>query len=760
MGVLGGLFLGQASGIASAAIGPAFHQWQSDLRYDLGWNDVASARFQLYKLNQLSTGQPLTFGPGNKAFTSVAMSMGQLIQSFNQAPWPTMGQAGAAADRVWRRMIFNAKKHGVRVATPQVAKDSPASDPYGTEWNRLIDMSSSAAPLGQVVRDYYRSIPFDPPDMAVSTAELNYNLQRAQYRRQEDRDRLLRGYYGFSAADAMHLRWLGLLDDEQFNALLRAAGVVQPADAKYAFWLTQRRPDPQTFIGWATRRIWDDDFAKKWGLDDSFEQSPIAQFFARAEGVGRPSEKLPGQPDGEADWLKLAYRSSRPLIGFSEARQMQHRFRPVRPGSDVSVVPGVKAWTGSDTADMLMHLGMTDPMIQQHLGLVDVPLNIRIINHVLMPIMQHPAFKAQADAVFGEGVDWVKNALLDHGFNDKLAGIASAGIQQQAYDRANEESIAHDKKIRADRLAAELEAYALGTRSPNQVIAAATNEYTDAAQLTAFMGIIETQVVTKMVEAKVKAIHKAWLDGTIAKVNLEPQLLSAGITDARTAQYITQWAWERDERARMLTTKEILDAFKHGLLSEATTLARLANLGWTQTDALVEIAFVEQELVNAAAKANAIAAVKSQAAASKLAKEQATALSKAQAAAAKASKAAAKLTLQEIQAKHKQLRDQSAYFASVHAANARYAAAAKAGNQELMDAELAKEISAYEKWLIQQSNLLAESPEVALEIGGIITTPASGPVQSASATPATSAASPSGSGPGGTNSGGGQPATT
>ena len=132
------------------------------------------------------------------------------------------------------------------------------------------------------------------------------------------------------------------------------------------------------------RSLWDGDLAAKYGLDDAYNNSPIARWWVNAGGV-RPEEDRPGEaPEGSGWWDKLQFRAGVPLPSFGQAVTLQHRLRPVAAGAMNSVVPGAPAWTAENTADMLRAGGYTQPVIDRLMGLVQEP--IECSNHQPSPL--------------------------------------------------------------------------------------------------------------------------------------------------------------------------------------------------------------------------------------------------------------------------------------------------------------------------------------------------------------------------------------
>jgi hypothetical protein len=745
------------SGIAGFAIAagkdlPPVKQAIADIDFVLGVNEASRARWNLYRNNVASVELPRGV---NKQ--PMELTYGELIKGYNQELWSRYDADPNMQQQIWDWLRWTTKKQGVDIgkeALPGPAIWNGIDGVYEANQRRaLIEMSSAAAPLGGVIRDYYRSRNVAASDQAVTQAELEWNLARAELRRKEDRDRILTPFVAWGVHEIMTLRWLGVLTPEKVLDFLAAAGVTKEEDVQMMMYLSAKRPDPPLLLAWRARMLWDDNLAARYGLDGIPQESPVADFFARVQGAGQPQAQLPGQPAGSTDWNALGYRASRPLPDFGVARTMQHRLRVDNPVTGESVVPGIMAWTESNTRDMLAIAAYPQPIIDRLMGLVDEPLNIRLINHVLTPMATHPDVVAAAAAAFGPGYDWITRALLDHGFSASMAAVASAGIVATADDRANAERIEHEKRLRQEARARAIADFELGTVNANDASDRMVDKFYTLAMATTELNVVQKTIDAGVIKVKIDAIHQSYMDGTKSAPDSSANLDAIGITPNRRDQYLDEWAWSRIGKLKMLSTGEITSALKNGLLSAPAALVRLTNLGWHQPDALIEIAQVQHDLMlaqqkTADATANKIAAEAhhaQQAAAAadaKLTAEQkAAAHAKAAAektAAAEAAKQAvhnAKVAKDVLLAGHEKLLATSDYYKGIHLSNSAYATAVKAKDTEKQAAELAKNVSLYQKYLIDQLKLVSEGPEVAHEIEPLDAAQAPGPQPSQGSDP-------------------------
>lgn len=719
MSVLAGLGVGMAAQAANSVVAPIAQTGAVSLQLQLGLNTLSRDRWNLRQQQWNSC-----LFPRSIDHTPNDMDIGKLIIAFNQSEWND-----ATEDQLWQNFQVQMRYQGVYVQTPGQDLGDIAGAFQAIQWRDYVEMTCAAAPLGSVVRDYWRSTQFPVENQPVDQEELEWNLRRAQLRRKEDRERILNPFFSWSVDDAIRLRWLGVISDDELDAILKSAGNVRATDRSYLSLLTQRVPDASTLQGWSVRQLWDEQLAARYGLDADADQSPVGRFFLRSSGLNLPQRRLPGQPEGESDWAKLGYRATRPLVGFGEAKILQHRLRPLAPGNADSIVPGVAAWTEENTRDMLKVAGFPQPIIDRLIGVVYEPINIRLINHILGPFAHHPEVRAAAAQAFGAGVDWVEQAMLDHGFSPAYAHVAAVGVHAQAEDRDQAERIEEEKKIRTQAREVSAKRYEVGELTLDAYITDTQDEFFNASMAADRAATIDREVHLRVTEKKISALRTEWMEGKLSAQEIAVYLADVVPNKERQASYLEEWTWERTSKTRMLTTGEILQTLKSGLLSPQAALVRLVNLGWSQPDALIEIAQIEHELQIANARMASSRAAKEAAQADKLHRE---AIREAKVEAnrlAKEERENVKVQSQVNNASHEKLLATAEYYAKIHSANSAYAAAEKKGDEEKKQALLAKQLADYQKYLLDQLKLVQQGPEVEAVIEPIDTIQAAGPAQ-------------------------------
>lgn len=576
--IISALFSKVESQLVSIA-GPAPAAGYSVLRAKAGLSDQAASRAAGYYGERAAVANR-----GKTGYAPVIPDPHALIRLYHQ---------GANVDALGLLPNF-----GIDMTADNGAAGTSESD----AWANIVAYAATAAPLDYALRASRRAGKAPEGETTEAAIELDFHLHRAGFSRQGDKDLIVAPYYHWSTHDAQRLAWMGLVDAGGYSRLVAAAGCVMQSDADFALYLSQYYPSADQVAKWDTRGLLDliangDEFGF---LGNGGSAKGV--YYAGIHGVGVGQTPLPGEPAGAPNWYDLIVKANRPIPGFGEMRVMSHRLRPSPDGGGKSVVKNAPAWTNNETRAALRLHGYADSIIDRLVGLVPEPINIRIINHVLTETLKHKELTAAAQAVMGEGVDWVKNAFLDHGFTDAVATVTANAFRQSAWDSANAERLELQKQIRAEGRRAVLEQYELGLLPTDNAVLGLQDDFVDAEMALQMLEQIDDKIRTEYVKVATGEVRNAFLAGKLSVEQVGGQLGVLGVNAARQAYYIQQWVWEKNDRQRMLATGEILAALKRGLLTADAAYLRLVNVGWTAPDAMIEVAIIENDLIDAAQK--------------------------------------------------------------------------------------------------------------------------------------------------------------
>lgn len=694
--------------------GPASQAGFSLARANSGVSDHAVTRKVEYQTQRLSVADRAS----NYGYANTVPSPPEIIRQLHRRGLVDLGGAVGLSPDAWIWAKDRLAASGIDLALPGEA----GAPTQAKDWLEIVRMSATAAPIGDALRAYYRLRPQGNAESARAEQELDFHFRRAGMSRTADRELVTSPYVNWSTSDAERLAWLGMIDEVTRIALYNAAGCVNPTDQQFSRWLHARIPGAETMIGWGVKRLWDNDIAARYGLDDAYNNSPAAIYWAKAQGLG----VLPGEPDDQPqpdlDFLKLTFRDQMVMPSFGAASEMQHRLRdnPAAPG--MSVIAGVPSWTAEDTRNALRREGYSEVLIERMMGLVDVPLSVRILNTTLTEALAHPNVAAAAQAAFGENVDWVKSVYLDHGFSDAVSTMAAAAKRAQAEDQYNSEKLATLKAQRKERRDLAKRRYLLGVITDEQYALDSQDEFYDTPMVRTDLELMTLEWHTKIVETQIEEIRRAFKSGKINADQAQAQLAGGGINQNRMVLYIQEWVWEKNEAGRVLQTGEILRMVKEGLMPDGVALARLVNLGWSAPEAILELAMVEHDMQQAAARKQETIAARQQSELRRQQREQAAEAKRLATEKTKAAKDARKTAFETATAPLEQAALAGTYTAQSHADLAAYAKADAKNNEEKKAEIVAKAAAQYATWLADQLKLRERSIEVEHEVGPIDTT--------------------------------------
>ena len=145
--------------------------------------------------------------------------------------------------------------------------------------------------------------------------------------------------------------------------------------------------------------------------------------------------------------------------------------------------------------------------------------------------------------------------------------------------------------------------YEMGAMDDGSLAAALGGLGFPAPTLALLRANIQLAVRRRIVAEAVRAIESNYRDGAIDRGTAASQLAAAGIVPAQIDLYLREWHAKQTDRSKRLSTGEVLKYYKDGLLSRAAVLQRLEQLGWKQTDAMLQIADVEVQASRAQQKA-------------------------------------------------------------------------------------------------------------------------------------------------------------
>lgn len=199
----------------------------------------------------------------------------------------------------------------------------------------------------------------------------------------------------------------------------------------------------------------------------------------------------------------------------------------------------------------------------------------------------------------------IKNVFLDQGYDsDRAQQATDIVIAQKEYrDRAPERAF---ELAQIRKAAVEIEhAYEVGTVDVNTASDALTAAFHSRPASEMALRTIDLKVRNGLLKAVIANVRHSYIAGAITDVEALAYLRNANVAEPRIALYLQGWITERGSVRKTATSAQILRWLQVGLIDAATAAIRLANLGWSNVDNLIQLAETGQKINKATVAAQA-----------------------------------------------------------------------------------------------------------------------------------------------------------
>lgn len=349
-------------------------------------------------------------------------------------------------------------------------------------------------------------------------------------------------------------RW-GQIGDADFQAYANQNGVIRIDDLSAIVKANEQIPGPSDLMRFMTRDVADHNVVKGYQLDQDFA--------AKWTGTLRQW----GLAQGLTDEIALAHWEAHwQYPSYTQAAEMFHRLRPDKYPDDAALpVEQRKHVTTQD--DFLTLLGVNDMAPWWRQRMVDVSYRVMTRMDARRSFAAgQMQFQDQVGVYLDEGyspVDANRLAQADQlNARTQFARSVEGGIGEK-YCRMYIKGLITEAELRQR----------LGALIPNG-------------------RIVDGKVVRCQFEIKVNRRNSIW--GC-----LKTELRSGQITQAQAVQYLNEQGFDpnvasalvdeftcsRLPRMKMLSAQQLCTLATMGLISQASHIERLQNLGWSNTDA-------------------------------------------------------------------------------------------------------------------------------------------------------------------------------
>lgn len=437
----------------------------------------------------------------------------------------------------------------------------------------------------------------------ISPGQSNDWLKAAGIILQEDRDcfEALRQPMGIS--EAMVARNREILTDAEFREYLNLNGYANQGVEDQFDKLRFNIPGPSDLIEFAVKEAWNDQIVQKFGYDDEFNQIPEFNFWMDKQGYGGS----PNYPNGGANqpqtWAQAYWRAHWRVISNEQAYNMLHRLRPTGGnggGPRVPFVPGTNTPVGPVTiqdVEAVLKVNDYPPFWRDKLASLSFAvLRLVDIRRIVRLSLGDANFKTAAIGNFFSIKDWAKENYLDRG---QTPADANTLAEMALYDAQYQLDAPKRRRQRAinARIVRNLQSqYSIGlldkTATKSQL---ATYGYTSLQQEQL---VTECDVENEMrcANLNIARIRKDFLKGEIDEATARTKLATIGIIQPMIDFYIRCWKGTISTHTVHQHTTGVLSLLRQGIISANSAKARLTNLGWSNADALIEVARIQADM--------------------------------------------------------------------------------------------------------------------------------------------------------------------
>lgn len=449
----------------------------------------------------------------------------------------------------------------------------------------------------------------------------------------DDQDLLLGSYLDLSLDTLLYLFQIRQITEEEFRAYLGRIGIRKPADQD---WLRDKVFQVPTFEQWAAianrqmltdaqaedllqtvgyrnsewlptlkelrKQIppytdlismavhegWDQAVIDKYQYDDEFPEQ--FRFWMAKQGYDW-SEPVPNPAGGEwpaVNWPKMLWRAHWRTISAEQAFEMLHRFRPDPANPGQSIVPGVPPFEGPDVAAILK--------------IHDYPKPFRAWLQALSYRIPRLVDIRWAREYEIKDRDWVKSRYQDRGHTEADADLLADIAEQRAVIKKDAPHKKRRDRASERRLEILRGRYRMGTLNRTEAKFALVVRGIKPDDADLLLDTSDDEQEWECQQQIFKRIKGDFLSGCIDATQADLRLEALAVKADRRAWHIACWQAQMTCRRKTLSTEQILDLVKRGLLTWTVAYARLLNLGWTQPDALLLEARTGQDILLASAK--------------------------------------------------------------------------------------------------------------------------------------------------------------
>jgi hypothetical protein len=383
------------------------------------------------------------------------------------------------------------------------------------------------------------------------------------------------------------------------------------ADGWMDAWLDLAKeiPGSADLVRFAVRHVFEPDLVTAFGYND--ELNPQFEFWHAKQGFGYDLPPLTnnGVTIEKWNWAQAFWWSHWVLPSPGQGYTMLQRLRPTGGEGGGPRVPGVLPF---DLDDLRLLLRANDypPYWRDRLAAISYhPIGIRILRQLVTAklISQAECYEIFQDQGYTPAnADLQAKLLFSQAGAEKATHPARklAAAARKAYDLGIISSQDFYTTTYRSQLNTVADVAAFDALSPDQQQAKAV------ADQPTFFAFQEATLEASVGDARriVNSVRSKYLKGIINEGGVRGRLNNAGFTAEAIQRYLTSWGLEFDQQRREMSTRQIQNYLRWGIMAADEGSRRLQNLGWNNADISYLLTEVQRDVGIDVARAQAKAA--------------------------------------------------------------------------------------------------------------------------------------------------------
>lgn len=349
-----------------------------------------------------------------------------------------------------------------------------------------------------------------------------------------------------SLNDAIQMRRRGYISDGQYLEYARLNGYAAQSDAVRLYNLSEYVPSTSELFRWLQKDVYNDEFAKNYGLDEDFP-NPMPEQWSRWFAANGTS----------AEQVRYEYRAGWELPSKTQTDEFIRRLRPGR-------VDPALAFTVDD-ANQLYKLN-------------EIPAGIR--SRMLATSYQPVALSYLIEAYKAGTMDApeltercqdIGYSLADAQFLTRMIVAKAEGQFQGSLGAWTRRTI--------------IQEYIGGAIDTDTAYRLLSRTVIDRVRQQEAIADADSRRDALAKRKCIKGIQRRYFTGEIDKVDARRALLALGVEMIQASGLLTGWECERMSRSKEPTVKMLTEWTQKGIITPQEMHRRLVNLGFTSDDA-------------------------------------------------------------------------------------------------------------------------------------------------------------------------------